>query len=194
MMKKACIMAGGDGWLNAKYEPSGLPASFPNFLQVEIVKTLLGRDYFKPTEGLERGNLFSVPVGNLNKDSLQYQGPARLTFSISKHQLTYAGHNKATAKTDPLHPIALGAHPIQLPDFPHEHGRGYTGRTPKAMVWFYLGIGAAVKGRDDRYLHPGRYSAGCVTVEIADWDWLCVYLLLCRAGDGKNVGTLTVVS
>ena len=63
----------------------------------------------------------------------------------------------------------------------------------KAMAWFYLGTGNAKPGDNDRYLHPGRVSAGCVTVtEVSKWDSLYAVLILSRATGGKDVGTITV--
>ncbi|MBK6973753.1 MAG: hypothetical protein IPH26_12685 [Sterolibacteriaceae bacterium] len=40
---------------------------------------------------------------------------------------------------------------------------GYLGQTPYAKTWFDLGTGNAVRGNNDRYLHTGRVSAGCIT-------------------------------
>ncbi len=193
-MEKCYISAPGNGWLTTKREPTGELVAVPNFLQCELVKTSLGREYFKPTEGLERGKLFSVKAGNLNKNPVHYRGPANLTFAIGTKTLKYGINKTATAITDASNPIATGNHPIQLPDFPHEGGVYYVRASSRSYVWFYMGIGAAVKGMNDRYLHTGRASAGCVTVEPKDWDELCDYLLLCRTGDGKNVGTITVVN
>jgi hypothetical protein len=63
------------------------------------------------------------------------------------------------------------------------------------MTWFYLGTGNAIAGRNDRYLHPGRISAGCVTVtDLSKWDSLYAVLILSRATGGKNVGTINVQS
>lgn len=74
-------------------------------------------------------------------------------------------------KMDAANPIANDTHPIQLSDFPHDLGRAYLVSASKALIWFYLGIGNAVPGNNDRYLHPSRISAGCVTVEdIGKWD------------------------
>jgi hypothetical protein len=66
MMEKRYV-SGKDGWLNVKREPAGVEFSFPSYLQVELIKTGLGREFFKPTEGPERGKLFSVIAGNLSK-------------------------------------------------------------------------------------------------------------------------------
>jgi hypothetical protein len=191
-VEKRYVIGGTDGWLRVKREPSGVIVSMPQGLQVELINAKDGRDFFKPLEGLEKDKLFSVLAGNLGKTLPAYRGPARLTFSLEKKQLSYGG-NTATAHTHDRYPISVGNHPIQLPDFPHAGGQYYMSITPFAKVWFYLGMGAAVPGLDDRYLHPGVVSLGCVTVEPKDWTALYNHIILCRAGDGKNVGTLTVV-
>lgn len=93
---------------------------------------------------------------------------------------------------DAANPIANDTHPIQLPDFPHDLGRAYLVSASKALTWFYLGIGNAVPGNNDRYLHPGRISADCVTVEdIGKWDELYNVLILSRDGS-RNVGSVNV--
>ena len=103
-----------------------------------------------------------------------------------------------SATTDPHNPLPNGQHAIQIPDFPHDLGRGYVGPgATKAMTWFHLGEGVAVPGNEgrDRYLHPGRISAGCLTVtEVRNWDALYNSLILARAGDGRNVGYVAVSS
>lgn len=192
-MQKCYISALGNGWLTTKREPTGQEVALPNLLQCEFVKTSLNREYFKPTEGLERGKLFSVEAGNLSKNPVHYRGPANLTFAIGFKTLMYNNNKIATAITASSKPIPLGKHLIQLPDFPHPGGVFYTRSSSRSYVWFYMGIGAAVKNNNDRYLHTGLGSSGCVTVDPKDWDELCEYLLLCRIGDSKNVGTITVV-
>lgn len=76
---------------------------------------------------------------------------------------------------------------------PDNLGMGYLGQTPYAKNWFYLGTGNAVPGNNDRYLHTGRVSAGCITVEPASWTALYRHLILSRSGNDKTVGTVTVV-
>lgn len=67
------------------------------------------------------------------------------------------------------------------------------GTSAYAKSWFYLGHGQAVRDQGDRYLHPGRGSLGCITVDPAGWTQLYRYLILCRSGDGKTVGRVVVV-
>jgi hypothetical protein len=64
--------------------------------------------------------------------------------------------------TDPSNKVPAGQWDIEIPDFPHELGRGYTGFAPHAMSWFRI----AAPISKDRYIHPGTISAGCATVGI----------------------------
>lgn len=191
MADKRYLVGGGDGWLNIKREPSGAIIAAPEYLQVELTSSSAGRDYFTATEGPERGKQFSVKTGNLKAGSPGYRAAASLQFNVSKQLLTYPG-GQVKAITDPDNPIGGGLHPIQIPDFPHEFGASYMSQSHYAKTWFYLGRGNAVPGRNDRYLHTGRVSAGCITVDPSGWTQLYRYLILCRSGDEKTVGSVRV--
>lgn len=186
------IAGGSNGWLNIKKEPAGSVVAVPQFLSVEIGENRAGREYFSPREGVYRGQACSVIAGNLKFGNPGYRAGARLEFSLSREQLSFAG-GQVRAITDPRNPITVGTHPIQIPDFPHEGGSGYLSQSRFAMSWFYLGRGNAVPGRNDRYLHTGRVSAGCVTVDPAGWTALYQYLILCRSNDAATVGSITVL-
>jgi hypothetical protein len=55
-------------------------------------------------------------------------------------------------------------------------------------VWFRIGHDGA------RYLHTGKYSAGCMTLlEQKQWDGLWAVLITARKGDGKSIGVLKVI-
>ena len=121
-------------------------------------------------------------------------GPAKLIFDIGKSLLIYGGSSTAKAITYKKNPIGKGTHKIQLPDFPHgEYGNQYLSKSPYALSWFYMGIGHAIKGKNDRYLHTGMQSAGCITVAPEDWTKVYNYLILSRQGDGANVGIVQVI-
>lgn len=77
---------------------------------------------------------------------------------------------------------------IKIPDYYHRGGRYYLGRAKLAPVWF-----KTTHPSDSRYVHPGSYSLGCVTLtEIERWDELCKILLKARKGDFMSVGILEV--
>jgi hypothetical protein len=186
------VVGGSDGWLQVRRDPGDQRLALPAYLAVEMSRSAAGRDYFTALEGVERGNTFSVLEGHLRSGSPGYRAAAHLRFSIGRKQLSYAG-GTVEAITDPDRAIGVGSHPIQIPDFPHANGLVYKGQSPYVTCWFYLGVGNAVQGRNDRYLHTGTDSAGCVTVVPAGWTQLFRYLVLCRSGNGRTVGTLDVV-
>lgn len=192
MAEKRYVVGGRDGWLKVKREPSGSVIAVPEHLQVELTASKDGRDSFTILEGVERGKKFSVKTGNLKSGNPAYRSAADLQFSLSKELLTFHG-GQVKAITHPSQPIPSGPHPVQIPDFPHEKGAVYLGQTPYAKNWFYLGQGNAIPGSNDHYLHTGLRSAGCITVEPSGWTRLYQYLILCRRGNGKTVGMVTVV-
>ncbi len=192
MPEKRYTIGGMDGWLNVKREPSGAIVAIPENIQVEIETTENARDYFKILEGVERGKKFSVKTGHLKIGSPGYRTAANIQFNPAKELITYPGGQVKTV-THTRNPIPAGAHPIQIPDFPHQLGGGYMAQSSYAKSWFYLGNGNAIPGNNDRYLHTGSVSAGCVTVDPSGWTKLYQYLILCRRGDGKTVGTIAVV-
>ena len=187
------ISAHDTGWLTVLFEPSKEKVSLPHSLQVEVTKSKDGRDFFTILEGIYKGKKASVKAGNLGNVSIT-TGPAKLIFDIGKSTLTYAGSSTAKAITSEVNPIGKGTHKIQLPDFPHgEYGRPYLGQSAYALSWFYMGLGHAIPGKNDRYLHTGAVSNGCVTVEPADWTKIYKYLIQSRQGDQTNVGIIKVI-
>ena len=193
MASKHYTVGGADGWLNIKSEPSGKIIAVSEYLQVDLTSTKDGRDFFTILEGFARGKKFSVKSGNLRKNSPGYHGPAQLTFSLSNKRLSYPGGQVKAITHNGSQPIPAGMHPIQIPDFPHALGTFYVGQSPYAKTWFFLGQGNAIPGNNDRYLHTGEVSNGCITVDPAGWTQLYQYLILCRSNDEKTVGMVTVI-
>lgn len=192
MAERRYTSAGTDGWLNVRREPSGIIIALPEYIATEMESSSNGRDHFIVKEGVERGNRFSVKAGYLKTQPPAYRPAASMQFSLSRSILTYAT-GRARAFTDEGNPIRPGTHPIQLPDFPHHLGAIYLQQSAYAKNWFYLGQGNSVIGKNDRYLHPGGVSNGCITVHPTDWTQLYQYLVLCRSGDEKTVGNVVVV-
>lgn len=192
MGEKRFVIGGNDGWLKVKREPSGQVIALPEYLQVEFSRNKDGRDFFKALEGCEQGKTFSVKQRNLRQGSPAYKPAARIEFNITTQKLSFPAGNVRAITEDGTSAIGVGTHPIQIPDFPHELGTGYLGQSQYAKNWFYLGRGEAIPGNNDRYLHTGRVSLGCVTVDPGGWTKLYQYLILCRSGDGKTVGSIIV--
>jgi len=192
MAEKRHVIGGNDGWLNVKREPGGSIVALPEYLQVEFSHNRDGRDFFKALEGGEQGKAFSVKQGNLKPGLPLYRPAAHLEFTIAAQKLAFSGGSVKAITAQGASAVAVGTHPIQIPDFPHELGSTYVSQSRFAKNWFYLGRGAAIPGNNDRYLHTGRVSLGCVTVDPGDWTRLYQSLILCRSGDGKTVGSIVV--
>lgn len=191
------IVTDDSGWLRVKLEPSGTIVPLPQYIKVSFSERRSGRDHFKIEEGVYKDKTASVSQRSgssswLGKPRPVYKKEVSLTFKKGEGNLTTPiGTLKAI--TDSGNPIPNGVYPIQLPDFPHDLGSGYVSQASKAMTWFYLGTGNAKPNDNDRYLHPGRVSAGCITVtQVSQWDSLYAVLILSRAIGGKDVGTITV--
>ncbi len=186
------IIGGSDGWLNVRREPEGALIALPEYLLVEYEATHVGRDYFKVLEGVEKGNRFTVKEGNLKHGRPVYRPAANLKFDLSAETLTYPG-GTIRAITSSSKPTPVGTHPIQIADFPHGSNPAYGSHSRYYKTWFYLGKGRAIAFNNDRYLHTGMVSDGCVTVDPSSWTDLYRYLILCRRNDATNIGTITVV-
>jgi len=79
--------------------------------------------------------------------------------------------------------VNLFEHEIEIADFSHDLGAPYGA---PGKVWFRIGHSG------DRYVHPGRISAGCLTCAPSQWEELYGVLHCARANDKISVGTLVV--
>jgi hypothetical protein len=202
-MDQRYIDGDSTGWLQVR-RATGAVIALPEYLKVEFLerkkdpRTNEIRDYFKILEGRESNNKASVkqkPNGQswLKKGNPGYRSAASVTFNIATGEVTYAGGNALGATTDSSNPVSTGIHDLELPDAPHRGGEYYMARSIRAKTWFLIGHGLLGDGAG-RYLHPGRISAGCVTVtDVENWNRLYQYLILSRKGDNLSVGTINVI-
>ncbi len=197
-MEQRYIIGDRKGWLKVKLD-RGKIISLPEYIKVNFLERISSRDKFEILEGVHKGKKASVSVRGATTSWLgspmpSYKISVSLTFTISTSQLkTPIGDIQAITDSD--NPISPGVYPIQLPDFPHKLGEPYLDQATKALTWFYLGTGNAVHGKNDRYLHTGFASEGCVTVtEIDKWDLLYKSLIRARASGGKKIGKITVLA
>jgi hypothetical protein len=179
------------GWLDVRIEGIAEITSLPYGLKVETLGIEAGREKFRVLEGIRKGKNGSVRLtaaGGSQFGSVTQRGAASISFNLSREKITFNGRT-IDAITDPSNPVSPGTWKLQIPDEKHTaYGNGYLSRSQYATTWFRL-IG---DGRD-RYLHPGRVSAGCTTVtDVENWGLLWQHLILARLGDGMNVGTLSV--
>lgn len=196
-MDRRYIVTDASGWLSVRLESNRTIVPIPQYIVVTFNQRREKRDYFTIEEGAYKGRSASVSQRSASTSWLghplpRYKGPAKLTFQRrARKLLTPIG--QFTAFTSDTNALPVGTHPIQLPDFPHELGQGYLSEASKAMTWFYLGFGVAVSGNNDRYLHPGAVSLGCLTVkDVSKWDLLYNFLILSRAPGGLTVGSVKV--
>lgn len=87
--------------------------------------------------------------------------------------------------TETANPVPVGKHDIEIPDFQHNKTKDLTYH---GSTWFRLGHSG------DRYLHPGSFSKGCITIIGGYPYWEHIYGALIEARkDDKSVGTMTVI-
>ena len=180
------------GWLDVRIDGIADITSLPYSLSVDTLGVSEGREKFKVREGIRKnmtGSVKLTPSGGSQFGSVAHRRAGSVSFSLSTGKVTFGelSINALSAITDPSNPVPIGTWTLQIPDEKHPGGFGYYGRSRHASVWFRIGDGR------DRYLHPGRNTAGCVTVtDVENWTTLCEYLMIARKGDGMNVGTIQV--
>jgi hypothetical protein len=125
MAEKRHVIGGNDGWLSVKREPGAEIVALPEYLQVEFSHSKDGRDFFKALEGVEQGKAFSVKQGNLKAGFPVYRPAAQLEFTIAAKKLTFPHGSVKAITAKGAFAVALGTHPVQIPDFPHKFGIPY---------------------------------------------------------------------
>jgi hypothetical protein len=187
--------ADGKGWLNVRWGSASGPMfpPLPQYLSVDHERTEGGRDYFTVSEGQMRGKKASVKLktggaSNLALGNPGYAAAAKVVFNRRTKELRYGTAGPVAAKTHDGNPVPLGTYDLELPYEAHSLGAPYESQTIYAKTWFRVGH------TGDRFLHPGRVSAGCVTVtNLPEWTKIYKYLIKARLGDGASVGKLQVV-
>lgn len=178
------------GWVLAKREDTKELFSLPAYLEVRLQRQDAKRQYFKVLEGVLQGVTVSVKIESDGTSYLEkgepHSAPERLTYSIANKILSL--RNKTYKATDDRNaPWQKGLYDIEIPDAPHEGGKYYP-ESKYATVWFRIGHSG------ERYLHTGKFSAGCLTiVETKRWDEIYAVLIKARKGDGRSVGILEII-
>jgi hypothetical protein len=190
-----------DGWVVTldSLDSSGSRRPLPSHLEIDFLGSSGGRDRFRVKEGVHAGKTGSIQSGSGLLSSVdphgvsaevkfenRVGGPTTIGGVTYDKQVTimYGSTTKGpyNAKTDPSNPVPAGTHDLNIPDFPHDLGLPY-GQYGKA--WFRIG------NSGDRYLHPGRVSAGCITCEPSSWTDIYEALIV-RRRDSENVGVVVV--
>lgn len=191
------IMGDLQGWLTVKRESDDERVSLPHHLKVNYRRTAQRRDYFEALEGVHKGVDFSVTWTPYDTSYLMPYAPrfgaGRVRFNRRTNQLWYPGYaGPITAITSTTKPVPRGTFDLQIPDHPHAFGRPYLDRSPYTTAWFRILTGPRDE-MDDRYLHAGANSLGCVTVQdVPKWTGIFQYLIDRRKSD-VAVGTITVI-
>lgn len=179
-----------NSWLTVRLD-AGFEVQLPHFLGVELIEITSKGIHFRVLEGRFKGELAQIS-SSAGSDYLRQEigvrkESARLQLRKSSQRLQIPGLGEFPVVLDPSNPLPMGSYVAQIPDEPHELGHPYLDQAKYARTWFRLGE------TGDRYLHTGRVSAGCVTVEtVESWDSICKFLLRCRL-DSKAIGILEVV-
>lgn len=192
------VKATADGWVTVMVGSTRTAAA--SGTKVSLNASSGGRDTGTILEGALQGQSFDVATSYLTAeyariDSLVVQvgkragGPVVIGGVSYDLELRLAYSEGGTARsagpysaaTDPRNPTPPGRHALELPDFPHSLGAGYG---PHGTVWFRIGH------TGDRYLHPGRFSAGCITCAPDHWEAIYHITHCARSNDGKSVGLL----
>lgn len=181
-----------DGFLLVKME-DGSEEGLPSYLKVLFRYTEDDRDHFTILEGILQGRKASAKLKGDGKSHLLsgdfHADPVRMTYSLSKKKLRIKGKRYQVVASD-LYPWKKGFYDVEIPDHPHGLGRPYLDKAKKALVWFHIGHDY----REERYLHTGRLTEGCMTVEeVEHWDEIYDLLIRARKRDSKSVGILEVI-
>ncbi|MDR2872164.1 MAG: hypothetical protein LBV45_06535 [Xanthomonadaceae bacterium] len=185
------------GWTNARSIGPGAVVPLPEYLKVEVLSQQEEQCRFRAIEGIRQDQLFSFGSGQLGFGDPGYVAAAELKYGRREKILRYRRKGmtqwrEISAVTHAGHPVPVGKHPIQIPDFPHVIGGVGNDRTPYCRSWFYLKHGVAVPGADSRYLQPGQAGEECIAIDWGDWTELYQFLIRCRSGDNETVGEIDI--
>lgn len=180
------------GFLNVKNESTDQVYPLSYNAEVDYEKASGGREYFTAQEWPHRNEKSSVK-GADRFTTGKYDGPATVKFYKSKNKLVFGNGIVVKAHSLASSPVPTGSYPLMLPDYPHIYG--YLEDSDFSYAWFRIGEDSS------RYLHIGNITAGCITIgaeqtgtpgDRKKWTSIYRYLINCRAGNNKSVGTIHV--
>jgi hypothetical protein len=208
---------GGGGFIDVRMTATGYSViTLPGYLKLNYlgIKVLNGeqRDFFIPYEGKWKDRELSVARKSDGGSYLvtgYILGAAKVIFNPVKANLWYG---EESSRVGPIFaqgsspdfpnstPLRDGVYEFSVPDEPHldpnnPRHQGYLAQSSYARVWYPIPADQDRDGKDDeRFLHCGNVSAGCVTVrDVPQWTGLYRYLYNRRLRDGV-IGTVTVNS
>lgn len=201
------------GWLEGRvgHDPAAERVSYPSLLKVRLVREDDSRFYFVVMEGPLQGDKGSIKkleggaptlietASRLDEGHVFvdfYRSTADSSDMISGR--VWLGSRPASEEEAKLRPkIVLKTYKdnpppldwseIEIPDFPHTVNQDYLAYSLHASVWFRISYSG------DKYLHCGRFSAGCATVDVKSWEIVYLYLYARRrTKDTRGVGAINV--
>jgi hypothetical protein len=200
---------GGQGFIDVRVTTTGAIIALPGYLKLNYlgIKVLNGqqRDYFIPYEGISKNRELSVARKSDGGSYLvtgNILGPAKIIFNPVKANLWYG---EGSSRVGPIFaqgttiqgvaPLKDGVYEMSVPDEPHNDGDYYLSQSSYARLWYPIPADQNRDGRDDeRFLHCGNASAGCIAVkDLPQWTAIYRYLYNRRLRDGV-IGTITVDS
>lgn len=206
------------GWLRVRLDNSK-SASLCERTKIQITNSKEGRTYFRIMDGSFKGKLASLTDGNAKlylsgeKPTISssgavieviYSGKERTIYSVIRKdirqipaRLSFTGNTATVSLTtigaDSLNPLPEGTYNILVPDVPHdkEYTEQYKPAYPALkchQVWFPIEYQT-----NNRYVHVGAISEGCVTVlDLKLWNQIYDYLISHRRTDLRYVGKLII--
>lgn len=186
-----------DGFLWVEIDGYEKVQALPAFLKVRLDRHEEGRDYFTIMEGWRQGETGSVTTKDNGESYVlpgnPYTRPIRMTYSRSKKRLKVKGKSYKTVE-HPGEPWKNGLYDIEIADYPHKGGVRYVKEAPKAKVWFHIGHEHEQGKDEEKYIHTGEATLGCITLtELKRWNEIYEVFIRARLGDSKSIGVLEVI-
>lgn len=179
------------GWLNVLVEGIDSPVSLPRYLAIERISKKDDRIQFRISEGFYKNKLASVNAPSSSDDyfktGILERFPVDMSYSRSSKTFILNG-KKYQAVESASNKLNRGEFDVLIADMPHLFGRDYFDDSDFATTWFRIIDG------DEKYIHIGEVSDGCLTITNHDkWDEIYSLLILARKGDGRHIGVLKVI-
>jgi hypothetical protein len=157
----------------------GRDISLPYGLKISLIETPGRRDVFEILEGVNIGARASVSHDARGQSylttAISHRPAGTATFKRDAQQLYFGGMGPYNAFTGGeftlgghhFTPVPLGTYKLAIPAFPSEQTRSEYGQwATYHKSWFRLGLDVS----NDRFLHTGTISEGCVTVRPFVFD------------------------
>lgn len=181
--------ADGKGWLMVRHDlnvegdmAGSTYPPLPQYLKLRLNKTKNGRDFFTILEGKLKNKTASVKLKDNNFSFLSEMHPVKENVNMvydKKDRILTLNDVQYSVEMDEGNPIPNGTWKVEIPYEMHSIGAVYEDDTAYAQTWFRI-ASESFDGIEDRFLHPGSMSLGCVTVTDTV-NWTAIYKILISA-------------